>query len=360
MKHDSTLPTALPASTPVAAGKSTGAIRTGISRGMALFLGLFSLLNLLIELRHPKFDANLWWIDLFPLPKIAPLVAQAALLFVAITWLAYAFMPVMVDWRSRVTATAIELLWLFVAWNMLNYYAGLFRGNFHTAFAMPFSFFVAIALWLIWRGVRHERPQRGPKTWGIMLLTASFLAVVFPLLQMICFGLTDYRRPADAVVVFGARVYENGVPSDAVANRVETAVALYNDKKLFISKLILSGGRADGGLASETDAMRKLAMQKGVPFEDILIDPLGVNTKATVHNLTPIMAKIREEFADRHEPTLLAVSDFYHLPRIKMSFELEERNVRTVPVREPLAQLPKFMLREVAALWKYYFDALVN
>lgn len=360
MKHESTLPAALPEPASITADKSTGSIRTGISRGVALFLGLFSLLNLVIELRHPKFDANLWWIDLFPLPKIAPLAAQTALSFVAIMWLAYALFPVMPAWRSRVTATAVELLWVFVAWNILNYYAGLFRGNFHTAFAMPFSFFVAIALWFVWRGVRHERPRRGPKTWGVMLLTTLFLAVAFPLVQMICFGMIDYRRPADAVVVFGARVYENGVPGDAVSDRVKTAAALYNDRKFSISKLILSGGLADGGLTGETDAMRKLAIAQGVPFEDILVDPLGVNTKATVHNITPIMNKIRGEFPDQHEPTLMAVSHFYHLPRIKMSFELEERDVRTVPVREPLAQLPKFMLREVAALWKYYFDALVK
>ena len=28
----------------------------------------------------------------------------------------------------------------------------------------------------------------------------------FPLAQMFCFGKTDYRRPADAVVVLGARI----------------------------------------------------------------------------------------------------------------------------------------------------------
>lgn len=360
MKIDSPLPVASPARVPVAGERPTGSLRAGISRGVALFLGLFSLVNLVIELRHPKFDANLWWIDLFPLPKIAPLVAQSVLLFVALIWLAYAFFPVMVDWRSRVTSTSIELLWLFVAWNILNYYAGLLRGSFHTAFAMPFSFFVAIAFWWVWRGVRDEHPTRGPKVWVVMGITAMILAVAFPLLLMICYGLIDYRRPADAVAVFGARVYENGVPSDAAADRVKTAVALYEDKKLSITKIILSGGRADGGQTRETDAMRKLAMDLGVPFEDIRVDPQGVNTMATAYNITPIMNKIQEEFPDRHVPTLLAVSHFYHLPRIRMTFELEERDVRTVPVREPLAQLPKFMLREVAALWKFYLNALVG
>lgn len=34
------------------------------TRGMALLLGAFTLLNVLGELRNPGFDANLWWIDL--------------------------------------------------------------------------------------------------------------------------------------------------------------------------------------------------------------------------------------------------------------------------------------------------------
>lgn len=333
-------------------------IGTSISRGVALFLGLFSLLNLVIELRHPKFDSNFWWIDLFPLPKIAPLMAQAVLLFVAVVWLMYAFSPVMPEWRRRVTTTSIELLWLFTGWNLLNYYVGLFRGRFHAGFPIPFSLFVAIALASVWRGARNDRPSGGPKGWAIIAITATFLAVVFPLLQMICFGLTDYRRPADVAIVFGARVYENGTASDAVADRVKLAAGLY--KQLLVSRLILSGGPADGGQRNETETMRTLAIQQGVPIQHIEVDPRGVNTKTTVHNVTPLLNKIREAFPDNHAPALLAVSHFYHLPRVKMAFELEERDVRTVPVRQPLAQLPKFMLREVAALWKFYFEALVN
>src|SRR6266480_3726625 len=35
-----------------------------VPRGLALFLGGFSLLNLLGHFRFARFDANLWWIDL--------------------------------------------------------------------------------------------------------------------------------------------------------------------------------------------------------------------------------------------------------------------------------------------------------
>ena len=39
-----------------------------ISRGIAAFLGGFTLLNLLGDLFAPGFDANIWWIDFSPLP----------------------------------------------------------------------------------------------------------------------------------------------------------------------------------------------------------------------------------------------------------------------------------------------------
>jgi uncharacterized SAM-binding protein YcdF (DUF218 family) len=345
-------------------------LRTAVARGVALFIGLFTLLNLLIGLRHPGYDANLWWIDLFPLQNYLPLIAETALLFVAIMWLSYAFAPIMSDWRRRAVRLSIELLMLFVVWNILSYYGLLLRGRFQTVFAVPFSIFVAVGLIAIWLGAGSERPKSGPLAWLVMLVTAAACAVVFPLLQMVCFGLTDYRRPADVVVVFGARAYADGHASDALADRVRLAVKLYDNnlRNHWPMKLILSGGPADGGLASETDTMRRMAMDLGVSPDDIITDPLGVNTDATVRNVEPVLARLAVEQQEaaavqgalKRPLLILAVSHFYHLPRIRMRFKVADRDVWTVPVRQPLAGMPRFMLREVAALWRYYFEALTK
>ena len=71
-----------------------------------------------------------------------------------------------------------------------------------------------------------------------------------------------------------------------------------------------------------------------------------------------MLSKLRSESGI--EARVLVVSHFYHLPRIKIRFGEEAREVLTVPVREPLSGTPRFMLREIAALWKYYLDALVK
>ena len=105
----------------------------------------------------------------------------------------------------------------------------------------------------------------------------------------------------------------------------------------------------------EVHAMKTLAMKYGVTEEDITLDPAGINTRATVKNTL----KIFEE-AGYHR--VLAVSHFYHLPRIKIAYGRAGGDVFTVPAREQymLLKLPWFLAREVAALWVYYLGPIVE
>jgi uncharacterized SAM-binding protein YcdF (DUF218 family) len=96
--------------------------------------------------------------------------------------------------------------------------------------------------------------------------------------------------------------------------------------------------------------MKRLAVEMGVPAAAIVLDPGGLNTDATVNNcrrLLPAMGAGR----------ILAVSHFYHLPRVKMAFARAGIDVYTVPAEQTriLRALPYYMAREVAALWAYYF-----
>ncbi|MHC4300662.1 MAG: hypothetical protein ACYS7Y_25590 [Planctomycetota bacterium] len=52
-----------------------------VARGLALFLGAFSLLNVLGDLLSPGFDANHWWIDLRPVRSPAADIFLAASAF---------------------------------------------------------------------------------------------------------------------------------------------------------------------------------------------------------------------------------------------------------------------------------------
>src|SRR5439155_17548504 len=113
---------------------------------------------------------------------------------------------------------------------------------------------------------------------------------------------------------FGAKAYADGTPSDALADRVRTACALYRDG--LAPRLLFSGG------PGEPAAMQHLAASLGVPEAAVLRDSEGVNTESTARNTVALL----------HAPSrVLAVSHFYHLPRIKMTYQRYGSEVYTVP-----------------------------
>jgi len=175
--------------------------------------------------------------------------------------------------------------------------------------------------------------------------------VLGALALMWTFGKADYRRPADAIVVFGARAYADGRPSDALADRVHTAIALYEAG--YAPRLIMSGGPGDGAF-HETDTMRQMALDAGVPADAIRVDRDGLNTDATVANTPRLLASSTDA-------RLLAVSHGYHLPRVKLAYQRAGVEVFTVPAHERymLTKMPLLMAREVAAWWVYYARPLV-
>ncbi len=98
-------------------------------------------------------------------------------------------------------------------------------------------------------------------------------------------------------IVLGARVWEDGRPSNTLYDRVLTGVELYKAGKT--RKLLLSGGD------DEPAAMKKLAIELGVPETDLMIDKLGLRTYESC---------IRAKQVFNIEWAIVVTQD-YHLPR---------------------------------------------
>ena len=331
-------------------GSRAALFARAVPRALALFLGVFSLLNLAGDLLRRDFSANLSWIDLRLLPALP---AGMLLLLAAFCLVAYGIAPPRSHWRRISTLGSVGSVAIVTLWNTTEFYWLLWQGRVHSLMPVPLSLFLLVALVFILRDV--TRPGRTPSPAGIPLRTAILLVcccVAFPLAQMICFGNTDYRRTADVAVVFGARAYADGRPSDALADRVRTACRLYQDGQ--VKKLIFSGGPGDGPV-TEPESMKRMAIGLGVNPADILTDADGLNTQATVRNTESI-------FAQFNAHRVLVVSHFYHLPRIKLAYQRAGREVYTVPARESyfLRQIPFSMAREIPALWVYYFRPLLG
>lgn len=315
-----------------------------LARGLALFFGCFALSNGTAELLAGHAYGNGWWIACPCLPASL----QSLFLFVAgLSLTAFGLWPRMAGWRRWLTGGLAVVLAAGACWNACAVWSLAQSGRIALGFPLPFSCLVAGALSLVGVAVFRNRavpPDTREHCWCAGVALAAVLC--FPLAQMFCYGRTDYRRPADAAVVLGARAYADGSPSQALHDRVQTAVELYREG--LVSRLIMSGGPGDGAW-HETEVMRKVALELGVPAHAIVLDPGGVNTRATASRT----AKIFETLGARR---VLVVSHGYHLPRVKLSYQQAGWQVCTVPARERylLSGLPRFMAREVAAFWVYW------
>ncbi len=319
-------------------------MRIGLTRGVALFLGGFSLLNVAGSVLDPNFDANIWWIDFRPLPGV---IARPVLCLLSILVLAGAFLPRVRVLRVTARLAILVLIGVVLA-NCAVYYILLFKGEIHTDFPFPFSVGILIALILIFPsgpGAEPERPAR-----GTVWIAFAVCVLVFPVSQILSFGRTDYRRRAEAIVVLGARTYADGTMSQALRDRTRTGVDLFLAG--YAARLVFSGGPGDAAV-HETEAMRRYATGRGVPATAITLDREGLNTRATVRNTLVFFRRNGIRRA-------LVVSHYFHLPRIKMAYQQAGFDVRTVPARERtiLYQTPYLLLRETAALWFYYFRPL--
>lgn len=318
-----------------------------IARGAALFLGLFSLANTIAAWRNPSLAEDLWWIDLrFLHPVLALLVGVAA----AALLVALGLAPSMSRGRRSATAAACGLLALVALQNALVFWRLMLQDAFTPAVPVPLSALIALLLGVLGLfAVRSESPRTTVgSAIGIAISMLCWMAL-FPLAQVAFFGTTDYRAAADTAVVLGARAYVGGALSQSLDDRVVTAVELYQTG--LVRRLVMSGGVDDRGV-DEAEQMGIRAMRLGVPSEAIHLDHLGVNSDATVRNTSRLFRAEKIE-------SVLVVSQFYHLPRLKMAYRAAGWDVRTVPAvtRRPIVGTPFYVAREIPGFWVYWARA---
>lgn len=106
----------------------------------------------------------------------------------------------------------------------------------------------------------------------------------------------------DCIIVLGCKVWDNGVPSHMLEDRLKRGVALYQLGAA--PKLLMSGdhGRVD---YDEVDAMKTYAVEAGVPSADVFMDHAGFSTYETVY-------RARDVFCAKK---VIIVTQEYHLYR---------------------------------------------
>jgi uncharacterized SAM-binding protein YcdF (DUF218 family) len=120
----------------------------------------------------------------------------------------------------------------------------------------------------------------------------------------------DEVRPADALVVFGAAEY-NGTPSPVFKARLDHAFDL--EERGLAPIVITTGGRGGDPHFTEADVGRDYLIQRGMAEDKIVSDPRSETTYESVRAVARLLRQQQKQ-------TCIAVSDGFHLYRVKLMF----------------------------------------
>lgn len=114
--------------------------------------------------------------------------------------------------------------------------------------------------------------------------------------------IADIRRERPAALVLGAAVYSDTVVSPVFADRLDTAIELYEAG--LVKKIIVSG---DHGRTTydEVNVAKSYLSERNIPALDIFLDHAGFNTYNSMYRAKSVFQ------AD----SLLIVTQDFHLPR---------------------------------------------
>lgn len=161
-----------------------------------------------------------------------------------------------------------------------------------------------------------------------------------------------FRQVADApsmpvAIVLGAGYWPSGRLSDALADRMETAIALYHGGK--VNKLLLTGDNRFVEY-NEPAAMADYALARGVPREDLVLDYAGRRTYDSCYRAQAIFGVERA----------LLVTQAFHLPRALFTCDrLGIEVAGVVADRHRYVREPWYRFRELLALARAWLDVAV-
>lgn len=179
---------------------------------------------------------------------------------------------------------------------------------------------------------------------GYILLAAAAFAIIG--VAAVGFSISNYAskdetQKADAAIILGAAV-ENGTPTPVFRERINHAIALYQDG--YVRFLIFTGGIGDGDGISEAQAAKNYALAMGIPETAIFIEENSHITEENMENAKRIMDA-------QHLQTALIVSDPLHMKRAMLMAQDYGITAYSSPTKTTMYQTAKtklpFLAREI-------------
>lgn len=177
----------------------------------------------------------------------------------------------------------------------------------------------------------------------IAVVTVSITISIVSSYKKYIYSIEDIPIGNDAIVVLGAGVKSDGVPSDILADRLETSLEVY---KANLGKTFILSGDHGREEYNEVRAMKDYIMKDNIDEKIIFMDHAGFSTYDTIYRAKEIF-KVDKA---------VIVTNEYHLPRalyIARKLGIEAYGVKSdlreyqlmdsYKKREILAQLKDFI-----------------
>ena len=198
-------------------------------------------------------------------------------------------------------------------------------------------------------------PRRRRRRLGCIVLGAFLslgVGAAFPLVLRWSVDLRYKRRihgiegvpPRRVAIVFGAGITPDGRPMAALADRVRTAVELYDAGK--VEKLLMTGDNRFVDY-NEPESMRQYALAHGVPDNDIVLDYAGRRTYDSCYRAGYIFGV----------ESAILVTQHFHLDRAL--YTCDKLGIDAVGVaadRRSYAAIRFWWVRELAAVTMAWLD----
>jgi len=196
-----------------------------------------------------------------------------------------------------------------------------------------------------------KRPLRRHR----MLWLGALVAAALAWLTAICVGIVGEAsrqepQSADAIVVFGAAEY-SGRPSPVYRARLDHAFDLF--QRGVAPVVITTGGAAADPSYSEGGVGHDYLMHRGIPDSSLIAETQGSDTAQSAARIGVIMRA-------NHMHSCVAVSDAYHVFRIRKLLEHEGMQVYVSPRPDSLPHTPwlrgEAVLREAVSymVWRLH------
>lgn len=195
--------------------------------------------------------------------------------------------------------------------------------------------------------MRHARSVVGLVAMAMLLLVVLPGAWVHFRYEGMIYDRPEDVPPRPVVIVFGAGIMPDGGPSWMLADRVDAAVELYRRGK--VERILMSGDNSSPD-HDEVSAMKRYAVERGVPADRIVLDSSGLRTYDSSYRAKSVFGI----------DGAVLVTQGYHLPRavyLARSFGIDAVGLKAGIERYPGQEY--YDLREGAATVAAWYEANV-